>query len=111
MKKLLFMIVVLSAGAAGAWYYQKDRETLPAPEIVKAAVSRGGITETVQATGYIEPRRRVNVGSQVSGVVKELYVDFNSVVHQGQLLAEIDPTLYEVQVEVQEANIARQRSD
>jgi multidrug efflux pump subunit AcrA (membrane-fusion protein) len=61
--------------------------------------------------GIIEPRRRVNVGAQVSGVVKELYVDFNSVVTEGQLLAEIESDMYEVQVQVQEANVARQKLD
>jgi HlyD family secretion protein len=110
MKKLT-TIVVLAAGVAGVWYFTRDKAVAAAPEIVRAAVSRGAITETVQATGFIEPRRRVNVGSQVSGVVKELYVDFNSVVREGQLLAEIEPSLYEVQVQVQEANILRMQAD
>jgi HlyD family secretion protein len=74
-------------------------------------VSRGPITETVQATGTIEPQRRVNVGSQVSGTVTAIYADFNSVVTAGQLLAEIDPTLFEMQVKVQEAAVERQKND
>ena len=110
MKKLMTFLV-LAGGAAGAWYLTRDKAAVAAPEIVRAAVSRGVITETVQATGFIEPRRRVNVGSQVSGVVKELYVDFNSVVREGQLLAEIEPSLYELQVQVQEANILRLKAD
>ena len=111
MKKLIIWAVLLAAGGGGAWYYTRKTEALPAPEILRVAVSRGPITETVQAMGTIEPRRRVNVGSQVSGVVKELYVDFNSVVTEGQLLAEIEPSQYQLQVQVQEANVARQKSD
>src|SRR5262245_22822457 len=103
MKKVLFWVVVAAAGGAGIWYSNRPVPVVP-PKVLRASVSRGAITETVQAMGVIEPRRRVNVGAQVSGVVKELYVDFNSVVKEGELLAEIEPDLYAIQVEVQEAN-------
>jgi HlyD family secretion protein len=109
MKKLLATIVCV-AGAAG-WYYFRAPKLAASPEIVNATVSRGPITETVQATGTIEPLRRVNVGSQVSGTVTAIYADFNSVVTAGQLLAEIDPTLLEMQVKVQEAAVERQKND
>jgi len=110
MKKFVIMVVVVgSAGAA--WYFSQSTTVAPPPEVLKAAVSRGHITETVQATGTIEPQRRVNVGSPVSGLVKEIYADFNSVVKQGDLLAEIDPTLFEMQVQIQEAAIERQNND
>ena len=110
MKKLIFL-GVLAGGGAAFWYYTQATKVLPAPEVMKTAVSRGQITETVQAMGTIEPQRRVNVGSQVSGLVKAIYVDFNSVVTQGQLLAEIDPVQFETQVEIQTAAIERQRND
>ena len=111
MKKLIIWAVLLAGGGGGAWYFTRRTEALPPPQILRAAVSRGPITETVQATGIIEPRRRVNVGSRVSGVVKEIYADFNSVVQEGQLLAEIEPDLYLVQVQVQEAAVERQKAD
>ena len=110
MKKLLATIVCVAAGGAW-WYYSRAAAVAPNPEIVRAAVSRGPITETVQATGTIEPLRRVNVGSQVSGTVTAIYADFNSMVTAGQLLAEIDPTLFEMQVKVQEAAVERQKND
>jgi len=110
MKKLLATVMCVAAGGAG-WYYFRATEAPPNPEIVKATVSRGPITETVQATGTIEPLRRVNVGSQVSGTVTAIYADFNSMVTEGQLLAEIDPTLLEMQVKVQEAAVDRQKND
>jgi HlyD family secretion protein len=78
---------------------------------VRASVSWGPVTETVKSVGYLEAQRRVNVGSQVSGTVKELYADFNSIVKEGQLLAEIDPSQLEVQVAIQRANIERLGTD
>ena len=111
MKKKIVRVALLAAIAAGTWYYTRQQEKPKPPEILKVSVSKGPITETVQAMGIVEPRRRVNVGAQVSGVVKELYVDFNSVVTEGQLLAEIESDMYEVQVQVQEANVARQKLD
>lgn len=110
MKKLLATIMCVAAGGAG-WYYFRATEVAPNPEVVKGTVSRGPITETVQATGTIEPLRRVNVGSQVSGTVIAIYADFNSMVTAGQLLAEIDPTLLDMQVKIQEAAVERQKND
>ena len=69
------------------------------------------MTEIVQAQGTLEPLRRVNVGSQVSGVVTGIHAEYNSVVKAGQLLAEIDPSLLQVQAEIQQANIDRQKND
>jgi HlyD family secretion protein len=111
MKRLLVSALVLAAAGTGAWFYINQQRVMAAPEVVHAPVSRGSIVETVQATGTIEPIRRVNVGSQVSGVVTGIYADFNSVVTRGQLLAEIDPAPYQLQVQIQEAAIARQTND
>ena len=69
------------------------------------------ITEQVQATGTLEALRTVQVGSQVSGTVSNIYVDYNSVVRKGQLLAEIDPSLLEVTVQIRQAQVDRQQSE
>lgn len=111
MKKLIGFVVVLLVAGGGWWYYITYGRPVEQPQVVQTAISRGDITEAVSATGTLEPLRRVDVGSQVSGVVKELYVDFNSIVKQGQLLAEIDPALLDVQVQIQTANIERQKGD
>jgi HlyD family secretion protein len=66
-----------------------------APVLRTEAVSRGPIAEVVSATGGVEAIVTVNVGSQVSGVISELKVDFNSVVKKNQLLARLDPRLFE----------------
>src|SRR6266540_3198845 len=72
-------------------------------------VDRGDITMTVTATGTVSAVTTVQIGSQVSGVISRLYADFNSRVHKGQLLAELDPTPFRQQVEQRQADLAKSR--
>jgi len=109
-KKLILFVLVAVAGGSAFVVSQRRAPVEPA-QVVRAAVSYGPVTETVQTQGYLEPQRRVNVGSQVSGTIKALHADFNSVVKAGQLLAEIDATLLETQVTIQQANIERVETD
>ncbi len=76
-----------------------------APEFRTDPVTRGDIEQTVTATGTVNAVTTVQVGTQVSGTIKRLYVDFNSRVKQGQLIAQIDPATFEAQVEQAEANL------
>jgi len=111
MKRLVAFITILIAGGAGAYYYYVYGQPVEKPTVMQLAVSQGDVTETVQSTGTLEAIRVFPVGSQVSGLVKDTYVDFNSIVQKGQLIAEIDPTLLQVQVDIQRANILRQEGD
>jgi HlyD family secretion protein len=70
-------------------------------------VSRGDIRESVTATGIVNPVTTVLVGTQVSGTIKSIFVDFNSPVKKGQVIAQIDPQTFEAQVEQARANVAR----
>jgi HlyD family secretion protein len=70
---------------------------------------RGNITQTVTATGTLSAVTTVQIGSQVSGVIARLYADFNSRVHKGQLLAELDPTPFQQQVEQRQADVMKAR--
>jgi HlyD family secretion protein len=72
-------------------------------------VDRGTITMTVTATGTLSAVTTVQVGSQVSGVIARLYADFNSRVSKGQLLAELDPTPFQQQVEQRQADVTKAR--
>ena len=67
----------------------------PEAEYITAKVERGDIHQIIEATGTINPVTLVQVGSQVSGMILKLYVDFNSKVTQGQVIAEIDPKLFQ----------------
>jgi HlyD family secretion protein len=75
-----------------------------------AEVSKGDVTETVQATGTVQPILQVNIGAQVNGRVTKVAVDFNSVVKKGDVLAEIDATIYGAQVSATQANIEAQKA-
>jgi len=106
MKKLL-VVIILAALAAGGWYYYESRSAVSeAPTFNTTTVARGDILQTVTATGTLEPVISVDVGSQISGLVKTLYVDFNSTVKKGDKLAEIDPATYQQRLRQAEANLA-----
>jgi HlyD family secretion protein len=72
-------------------------------------VDRGAITMTVTATGSLSAVTTVQVGSQVSGVIARLYADFNSRVTKGQILAELDPTPFQQQVEQRQADVTKSK--
>jgi HlyD family secretion protein len=106
MKKLL-VVIVLAALAAGGWYFYESRNaSSEAPTFNTTTVAKGDILQTVTATGTLEPVISVDVGSQISGLVKKLYVDFNSTVKKGDKLAEIDPATYQQRLRQAEANLA-----
>lgn len=111
MKKLIALIVVLGAIGAGGYWYVKYGTPEVKPIITEAGITRGSIAETVKATGTLDALRTVDIGTQVSGVVKTLYADYNTVVKAGDLLAELDPSLLETQVNVQKANLRRSEVD
>lgn len=108
MKKLIVWIVVLGVLGAGGYYaYNKYGKVEVKPQITEATITRGNVVETVAATGTLNAVRTIDIGTQVSGTVKKLYADFNQIVHQGELLAELDPALLQTQVDMQQANLKR----
>jgi HlyD family secretion protein len=97
----------LIVAAAGAVVYAKrDREDQPRGNYTIAPVSRGEIVQAVNTTGQLAPLVSVEVSSQISGLVTEVNVDFNSVVKKGQILARIDPATYVQRVTQAEADLA-----
>src|SRR5450755_1675211 len=75
-------------------------------EYQTATVTRGAITQAVTATGTLNPVVNVQVGSQVSGNIQKLFVDFNSQVKAGQVVAQIDPALFQATVTQAEGDLA-----
>jgi HlyD family secretion protein len=102
---VIFLIGILAI-AAGVSYWALGRNKSTEASIVKAKVERGTIRITVSANGTLEALRTVQVGSQISGQISALHADYNSVVRQGQLLAEIDPRTFQSQVLTEEAQNA-----
>jgi HlyD family secretion protein len=74
------------------------------------ALARGNLTQGVAASGTVNPQDTVSVGTQVSGTIQSLYVDFNSRVHTGQLLAKIDPSQFQAQLDQANAALAQARA-
>jgi HlyD family secretion protein len=94
------------AGPGMAWYKQRT-----APRYLTAAVSRGRVETVVNSTGTVKPVRSVLVGAFVSGPIKEVFVDHNSRVEKGQVLATIDPALLQAAVKRDEAFLRTQRAE
>ncbi|CAM2777729.1 efflux RND transporter periplasmic adaptor subunit [Rariglobus hedericola] len=103
--KLWLIILVVAALAGGAYYYF-TRKAAPTAEFVTATISRNDIVQSVTATGDLQPVTTVEISSQISGLIQEVLVDFNSVVKQGDLLARIDPATYEVRLNSAKAQLA-----
>ncbi len=104
------MVVVLAVVAGGVIAYSRGRSD-PGAGYTTEAVERGDLTQTVTATGTLNPVLNVTVGSQVSGRVCKLYVDFNSIVKSNQVIAEIDPSTYEAALEQARADLANARAN
>ena len=106
----VIVTVVAGLGAAGWYGWRQWSEAKSAPVWRTAKVEKGPITASVSATGTLNPVRSVQVGSQVSGQIKEMYVDFNDVVKEGQLLARIDPDSFELRVRQAMADVEAARA-
>ena len=102
------VIAVLAAAAGGYVWWAEPFKSPPAYRYAK--IERGSITAVVSATGTLNPVVSVQVGSQVSGQIKELYADFNSVVKKGQLIARIDPQSFTLRVNQAMADVEAARA-
>ncbi|MBM3227005.1 MAG: efflux RND transporter periplasmic adaptor subunit [Candidatus Tectomicrobia bacterium] len=97
-------VLVLGGAAAGGYVYYQDMQQ--PPRYMTAAIERGAITTTVNATGTVNAVTTVQVGTQVSGTIQKLFADFNSVVQANDIVAQIDPALFETKVAQARANLA-----
>ena len=110
MKKVILSLIVLGGLAAGIYYFRFAEEA-KAPEFSTTTVTRGILTQTVTATGDLAPVLNVNVSSQISGNILKLYVDWNSPVTKGQVLAELDPSNYKTALLQSEGSLANAKAN
>jgi HlyD family secretion protein len=108
--KKLGVVAILGALVGGAVLIAHFALADPAPDLRFTTVQRGDLQAAVSATGTLQAVTTVSVGTQVSGQVSELLVDFNSEVKKGQLLARIDPTIAQQAVADAQANLERLRA-
>jgi len=104
---VVFAIMLIAAG--GVWYFKQGSND--APQYQTMPVARGDLTQVVTASGTLNPVLNVTVGSQVSGRIIRLYVDYNSEVKSNQVIAEIDPSTYGAQLNQAQANLANQKAN
>ncbi len=105
---LVLLAVLIAAGVAV--FVLRQRRAPPTQRYMTGRVTRGDVIEQIRATGTVQPVLQVQVGAQVSGRVANVAVDFNSRVHRGDLLAEIDSTTYRAQVAVVRAQLMSARA-
>ncbi|MEO5815851.1 MAG: efflux RND transporter periplasmic adaptor subunit [Gemmatimonadaceae bacterium] len=107
-RRTRIIVAALTATSLGAalWVHQRA-DASSTPQYRLGSVERGSIRATVSATGTLGAVRTVEVGTQVSGQISAIYVDFNDHVKKGQLIARIDPTLQQQAVQDAQAGVAR----
>lgn len=107
LRKILVWLGLIAVAVAGWWFWKGRSEKDEAPTYRTETVDRGTVQETVSATGAISAVTTVQVGSQVSGIVARLLVDFNSPVRKGERLAELDPTPFQASLDQRRADLSR----
>jgi HlyD family secretion protein len=112
MKKRLIASVagVVAVSASLAAYYRANGPA-DAPGYVMSAAARGSVVDSVEATGTVQAVTTVQVGSQVSGTIQSLHADFNSQVRKGDVIARLDPSLLQAQVDQASATVVRLEAD
>ena len=106
---LLTSAALLTATVALTAFYRTAGDGTP--ELTTAAVSRGDVVQSVKATGTLEAVTTVQVGSQVSGTIASLQADFNSQVKKGQVVARLEPSLFQAQVDQASATLVKLQAD
>jgi len=106
---ILTAIGVILVGGVGGYFLWERRAT--SEEYITAKIERGNIRNTVSATGTLQAVTTVQVGSQVSGAISALYADFNSNVRKGQVVAQLDPRIFDAQLASQRANAEQARAN
>ncbi len=106
---IIVVIAVVVIAAGSFWHFKHGKSD--APQYQATVVERGELTQLVTATGTLNPVVNVTVGSQVSGIISKLNVDYNSMVKSNQVIAEIDPSTYQAAVAQGRADLANARAN
>jgi HlyD family secretion protein len=109
--RIRLVILLIGAIAVAVAAYYRVSVSADVPRFSTSAVSRQDIVQTVEATGTLGAVTTVQVGSQVSGTIQSLHADFNSLVRKGQVIARLDPSLMQAQVDQAAATITRLEAD
>ena len=111
MRFAVILALVVAAAAGGGWYWYQSRTDGGEVRYRVAKVERGPLAAVVAASGTLNAVTTVQVGSQISGQVKDIYADFNTPVKKGQVIARIDPATFELRVNQTRADLDAAQSD
>ncbi|SDJ84331.1 HlyD family secretion protein [Catalinimonas alkaloidigena] len=109
-KKLIFIALAVVIAAAAA-YFAFFRDEAPSLQVEMAVVRTGDLYNAVTATGTIQPLTQVEVGTQVSGTIEKIYVDFNTEVKKGDLMAELDRTALHASLAEMQASLSSAQNE
>jgi len=104
--KILIGMALAAIGGGAIWWTTAPKKLTPEQRYATTVVERGALTQTVSANGTLNPVVLVSVGSQVSGIVQDIYADYNDKVKAGQVLLRLNPALNRAQLEQSMANLA-----
>lgn len=108
--KWIIWVVIIAAVAVGIWFWKfRPEKTVLVLETEHPTI--GTLSRSVTATGTVQPVDTVSVGTQISGIIQKVYVDFNSTVKKGQLLAQLDKSLLQAQVSQINANLSSAKAN
>ena len=103
-KLSLSLLIVAAIGGGAAWWFEAGANNAPSAYVTQA-IALGDVEDTVSALGSLQPLQYVDVGTQVSGQLQKISVDYGDEVKEGQLLAHIDPTVYQAKVNADQAQL------
>lgn len=109
-RRFLSFFIIVSLSAGGGYYFLQKPKTADRDSKTTATVTLGNLEENVTAQGKLEPKEYVDVGAQVTGQLQKVYVKIGDNVTSGDLLAQIDPRIYDARVKADEASIKNLQS-
>ena len=109
MARIIVILCAVVLTGASVWYFNRDREEVQSPYRF-VTIEEGDLEAVVASTGALDAVTTVQVGTQVSGIISEIYVDFNDDVYEGQIIARIDTTLLSSSVRDAEATLERNKA-
>jgi HlyD family secretion protein len=110
-KRALLIVILIATVTVSLAAYYRNASGANSPQFMTAAVSRGDVVDAVEATGALEAVTTVQVGTQVSGTIRNLFADYNAEVKKGQIVAELEPSLFQTQVDQASATLQRVAAD
>src|SRR3954452_892705 len=107
-KLVVILLLIGAAGGGAIWYLRTDHAD--PPQYQTATVTHGDLTQAVTANGTLNPVLNVQVGSQISGNILKLFADFNSLVKSNQVVAQLDPAIFQASVHQAEGDLANAKA-